>query len=372
MDFALTEAQTEVAGLATRIFHDRLTQENRKHVEQSGDRFDDALWAQLAGAGLLGVALADDVGGAGHGLLELYALLAVAGATAAPVPLWSVLCTGALPVERFGSPEQRKALLPGLTRGTLLISGAFDEPGGGDPRTPATTAKRDGGGWRLDGVKTCVPVAHRAGRVLIPARADDGELVVFVVDPGGAGVTIERQVSTTGEVQGQLTLAGVRVGEADRLGAPGEGPAVLAWTLERAAVGLCAVELGLCEQVLRMTAEYTSQRVQFDRPIATFQAVAQRAADAYIDVESIRLTLWEAAWRLAEGMPAAHQVAIAKATAADAGQRVTFAAQHLHGGIGFDLDYPLARYYPLAKQLELSLGGASSHLARLGALLAAE
>jgi alkylation response protein AidB-like acyl-CoA dehydrogenase len=123
--------------------------------------------------------------------------------------------------------------------------------------------------------------------------------------------------------------------------------------------------------VLAMTAAYTSQRVQFDRPIATFQAVAQRAADAYIDVETLRVTLWEAAWRLAEGLPAARHVAIAKAFAAEAGARVVYAAQHLHGGIGFDLDYGLARYYPLSKWIELELGGASAHLARLGAQLAA-
>lgn len=372
MDFALTDEQTEVAALATRIFGDRLTAETRKHVEASGDRFDDALWAQLAGAGLLGVALGDDVGGAGHGLLELCALLTTAGAAAAPVPLWAVLCTGALPVERFGSVEQRKAVLPDVVRGSRLVVGALDEPAGGDLLAPGTRATRDGSGWRLDGVKTCVPAAHRAARLVVSATADDGEPGLWLVDPASAGVTIERQVSTTGAVHGLVTLAAVRVTDRERLGPPGQGRAILAWTLERAAIGACAMQLGLCEQVLKMTAAYTSQRVQFDRPIATFQAVAQRAADAYVDVESIRLTLWEAAWRLTEGLPAARHVAIAKATAAECGQRVTYAAQHLHGGIGFDLDYPLAKFYPLAKQLELALGGASAHLARLGAELAAE
>ncbi|MCA9673953.1 MAG: acyl-CoA dehydrogenase, partial [Myxococcales bacterium] len=226
-------------------------------------------------------------------------------------------------------------------------------------------------GWRLDGVKTCVPAAHRAARVIVPARqVDDGVVRLFVVDPAAAGVAIERQVATTGEVQGLVTLIGVAVAATDELGPPGDGATTLAWLLDRAAIGLCAMEVGLCEQVLRMTAQYTSQRTQFERPIATFQAVAQRAADAYIDVEAMRLTLWEAAWRLAEGLPAARELAIAKIFAADGGQRVTYAAQHLHGGIGFDLDYPLARYYPLAKQLELTLGGAGANVAQLGALLA--
>jgi alkylation response protein AidB-like acyl-CoA dehydrogenase len=120
-----------------------------------------------------------------------------------------------------------------------------------------------------------------------------------------------------------------------------------------------------------MTAAYAATRQQFDRPIATFQAVSQRAADAYIDVESIRVTTWQAAWRLSSGLPAAEAVSIAKYFAAEAGHRVVYAAQHLHAGMGFDLEYPLHRYYLWSKQIELTLGCASQHLALLGQLLAA-
>ena len=139
----------------------------------------------------------------------------------------------------------------------------------------------------------------------------------------------------------------------------------------RPTVALCAMELGIAARALKMTATYTSSRHQFDRPIATFQAVAQRAADAYIDVESIRVTTWQAAWRLAEGLPADDEVDVAKLFAAEAGHRVVYAAQHLHGGMGFDVEYPLYRYYLRSKQLELTLGCASEQLARLGRQLAA-
>jgi alkylation response protein AidB-like acyl-CoA dehydrogenase len=165
-------------------------------------------------------------------------------------------------------------------------------------------------------------------------------------------------------------LAGAKVDAADVLLAPTKDTAPLTWALERAAVGLAALQLGVAERALRITAGYTSTRKQFDRPIATFQAVAQRAADAYIDVEAIRLTTWKAAYRLDAGLPAAEAVAIAKVWAAEAGHRVAYAAQHLHGGIGFDTDYPLHRYYLWSKQIELTLGPASVHLARLGAALA--
>jgi alkylation response protein AidB-like acyl-CoA dehydrogenase len=343
MDFALTDDQKAVLELAGKIF--------------AGAASPDAAWSQLAEANLLGVALRDDVGGVGQGLLELCALFTAAGAAAAPVPVWAV-SIAALAIDHLGSDELRHAILPAVVAGKTLVVPAFSEPGNDDPRGTGTRVRADG---RLEGVKTYVPAAPRAAHFVVPARRPDGAVALYLV--AAADTQVEEQAGTTGEIVGQVTLAGAPA-------APLGGPADLDWVVDRAAIGLCAMELGIVEHVLRLTASYTSQRVQFDRPIATFQAVAQRAADAYIDVESIRLTFLEAAWRLAEGREARREVAIAKFFAAEAGQRITYAAQHLHGGIGFDLDYGLARYYPLSKQIELTLGGANAQLARLGGLLA--
>lgn len=134
----------------------------------------------------------------------------------------------------------------------------------------------------------------------------------------------------------------------------------------KAVVGLCALAVGAAERALEMTASYTSSRVQFDRPLGSFQAVQQRAADAYIDTEAMRVTLWQAGWRISEGLPSSREVAIAKFWAAEGSQRVVSAAQHLHGGMGADVDYPLHRYTLLAKWAELKLGGPSAQLAAIG------
>jgi alkylation response protein AidB-like acyl-CoA dehydrogenase len=144
------------------------------------------------------------------------------------------------------------------------------------------------------------------------------------------------------------------------------------WLFERATVATCAVQLGVSERALEMTAEYTKSRIQFDRPTGSFQAVHMRAADAYIQLEAMRLTCWEAAWLLQEERPAGAAVEVAKYWAAEGGHFVGYAAQHLHGGIGIDVDYPLHRYYLWAKQLELTLGTAPLQLARLGARFARE
>jgi alkylation response protein AidB-like acyl-CoA dehydrogenase len=224
----------------------------------------------------------------------------------------------------------------------------------------------------LEGTKTCVPAGLIADRVLVPAVTPDGGVGIFVVDPAQPGVSRARQDTTTGIPEATLELGGVRVDEQAVLVGPDEGGAALQWVIERATAGLCAMAVGVCDRALRMTAEYTKTREQFDRPIATFQAVGQRAADAYIDTEAIRLTAWQAVWRLSEELPASEEVAVAKFWAAEGGQRVVHAAQHLHGGIGVDRDYPLHRYFLWAKWIELTLGGATRQLLRLGSMLAAE
>jgi len=151
-----------------------------------------------------------------------------------------------------------------------------------------------------------------------------------------------------------------------------DGPAIVEWLVQRTTTALALMQAGAAAASIALMAEYTKNREQFGKPIATFQAVGQRAADAYVDTEAIRLTAWQAAWRIAEGLPADKEVAVAKFWAADGGQRVVHAAVHLHGGVGVDREYPLHRFFLNTKHIELTLGGATDQLLRLGATLAAE
>jgi 3-oxocholest-4-en-26-oyl-CoA dehydrogenase beta subunit len=374
MDFVFTEEQEAVRDLAKQILEDRVTHARLKELEAGGEHFDRQTWRELAKADLLGAALPEDAGGGGLGFVALCLLLEQVGRAVAPVPVWPTLVMGALPIAEFGTDEQRQQYLPGVVAGETVLTAALVEPGT-DALHPVTTARPDGDGWRLDGVKVCVPAGLIAERVLVSARLEDdtdGGLTVSIIDPHSDGVTVERQDTTSGIPEARIELAGARVRGSDVLGDAGSGTAVVEWMVERATAALCAVATGVCEEALRLTAEYTKTREQFDRPIATFQAVGQRAADAYIDTEAVRLTALQAAWRLEEGLPATAEVAVAKFWAADGGQRVVHAAQHLHGGIGVDRDYPLHRYFLWAKQLELTLGGATPQLLKLGAMLAAE
>jgi len=190
------------------------------------------------------------------------------------------------------------------------------------------------------------------------------------VDPSGAGVALERAWTTNREVHPHLHLQGALVRGDEVLVGPDKGAAALSATLQAAWTGLCALAVGLSESALAMTAAYLNEREQFGRPLSAFQGAMLRAADAAIDIEAMRVTLWQAAWRIDTGRDAARAVAVAKWQAAERGQRVVHATQHLHGGIGADISYPIHRYFLWGKQIELQLGGPSRQLARLGRLIA--
>ena len=376
MDFAETESHAELAGLARKILTEQVTPERLAAAEAGPDRFDAALWADLAGAGVLAAALPEALGGAGLGFLDACSVLIEMGRAVAPVPYLASAVLGAGAVARFGSAAQQEEFAVPAGRGELILTAALAEEDGDDPAAPSARAERAaGGGWVLSGVKTTVPAAPLAALLLVPAVTPDG-VAVFLVRPEDDGVTVTRQQITSGDSAGRVVLDGVRLAADRVLGEPGgeaagEGAGEAAgWLLRAGTVGLCATAAGVTARALELTAEYARERVQFGKPIGGFQAVAQRLADAYIDCEAIRLTMWQAAWRLAEGLPCAAEIATAKFWAADAGHRVAHTAVHIHGGVGIDVSHPAHRYFVAAKHCEFTLGGATVQLRRLGAELA--
>lgn len=361
MDFTFTEEQETISKLAREVFERRATPERMTELETTESRYDAALWKELAALDLLGAALPESVGGNGGGFVELGVLLAEVGWSVAPVPAYATLLLGADTIARHGTIEQQQRVLPGVVAGTRILSAGLHEPGRSDPTVPATTARRDGPKWRLDGTKELVPAAQLADTLLIPAATDDGDAALFLLATDTPGVDVRPVTTTNGEPHADVFLDGATVSADDRLGGSIEA------LYTRALVGLCAIQVGVSDRALRMAAEYTTGREQFGRPIGSFQAVQQRMADAFIDVEAIRWTTWHAAWLIAQGRPADRAARIAKFWAADAGARVAATTQHVHGGIGIDTTYPLHRYFLWAKQNELALGSASHQLAHLGA-----
>ncbi len=372
MDFTFSEDELALTDLAEQIFRGGTSVEQLKAIESTDDRFDRALWAQLAEANLLGVAIDDAHGGIGFAMVGLALVAQQQGRFVAPVPLVPTLAMGALPIAAFGRDALRDEWLPRVASGNAVLTAAFAERGANVTSRSSVRATNTPTGWRLDGTKIAVPAMRVADAVLVPAAHDDGTLTVFLVDAHAAGLSRADSVTTNREIHATLTFDGVLVVDEAIVGAVGGGAEVVAFALERVNVANCAVALGACENALAMAAAYTSQRTQFGRPLSTNQGVAIRAADAYIDIDAMRVTLWQAAWRLDEGLDAGLAVEVAKYWAAEGGQRVVHATQHLHGGMGADVDYPVHRSFIWVKQLENVFGGGSQQLAKIGARIAAE
>ncbi|MFZ1175400.1 MAG: acyl-CoA dehydrogenase, partial [Mycobacterium sp.] len=287
--------------------------------------------------------------------------LVALGRQLAAVPYLESVVLGAGALARFGSEDlQQNWGTPAVSGEKVLTVGLVGEMGEGPVQ-----AARAGEGYRLTGTRTLVGFGPVADAFLVPAETDSGTAVFLVAadDPGVSMIAI--QTTGLGSV-GHLTLDGTQVDGTRMVG----GAEVVVWLETLATLGRSAFQLGVLERGLQLTAEYARTREQFDRPIGSFQAVAQRLADGYIDVKGLRLTLTQAAWRVSEDSPADIDVASAAFWAADAGHRVAHTIVHLHGGVGVDTDHPVHRYFLAAKEAEFALGGATGQLRRIGRELA--
>ncbi|ARF56354.1 acyl-CoA dehydrogenase family protein [Streptomyces gilvosporeus] len=373
MDFTFTEEQQAALEAARAVFSGVVPDGVPSPALTPGavaDDFDRALWRKLADADLLSLPIAPEHGGAGLGPIALCLVLRESAKVLARVPLLET-SAAAHTLQTYAPAELRADVLPRIATGDLVVTVAVGGRTGHDPAELAVTARPDGTDWILDGTQTTAPWAQTADRILLPAHTPDGRPVLALVPRTHAGLALDDQISTSGERYAEVRLDSVRIADRAMLTDPN------AWETLRNVMttGTCALALGLGEQVLAMTSDYTGKREQFGHPVATFQAVAVQAADRFIDLRAMEATLWQAAWRLSTGasgaLPPAGDVAVAKIWASDGVRRVVQTAQHLHGGFGADTDYPLHRYHAWAKQLELSLGPAAAHEEMLGDLLAA-
>lgn len=362
MDFAFTEEQTAIRDLAADIFAGKSGTDRVRTVEATAERIDRELWRELGKAGLAGIALPAELGGGGLGFTELCVLLEQQGRSVAPIPLWETVLAAAAIVE-YGTPEQQGSYVTPAAAGELFLTVGLEEFGPADPTMPETSAHRTAAGtWKLTGTKAVVPVAHIAARAVVSAATPSGT-GLFLVDPSGAGVRAEHNETTTRAIAATLTFDGAPV----ELLAEGDS---VQWLVSRAEVALAALQAGVAAGAVSHAVTYLNGRKQFGRPLSSFQAVGHQLADCYIDLEAMRVTLWQAAWLLGNGEDPGTAVPVATWWARDGGQRVVHRAQHVHGGIGVDIDYPVHRYLLWGKQIAATLGAASADLARLGARLA--
>ncbi|HVW79797.1 MAG TPA: acyl-CoA dehydrogenase family protein [Mycobacteriales bacterium] len=342
----LTELQQELVELATSAFDRNGSAEQITMAEERPDAFDRELWADLAAAGLLGVAIPEEYDGLGFNAVEVSLVCEQLGAHVTPIPLVATLTAAQLLVAH-GTDEQRASWLPGIAAGRVVVAIA-------PPQSVVEARYADG---RLSGRLIGVAWAHAADLLLVPV----GDQVVGFA-PSTDGVASHRGTTTAREGALDLELADVA---AELVGEPGTAQ----WLRLRWLTALASTAAGVADGAVRLTASYTSAREQFGKPLSTFQGVQLKAADAYLDATAIRAAARQAAWRLDNVGDATLDVLTAAWWAAEAGQHAVHITQHLHGGMGADITYPVHRYFLWGKQIELLLGGASALLAELGEVL---
>ncbi|HUS20971.1 MAG TPA: acyl-CoA dehydrogenase [Aeromicrobium sp.] len=337
MDFTFAPEADDAAELAASILGDNTTTARLKAVEAAGDRFDRELWATLSTA----------FDWSELGLIELCRILVEVGRTVAPLPL------------AVHGPSVLLLTELGVDVPAGVISAAVSEEREALPSAPTTSSD----GSTVSGVKTLVRAGMAADAFLVTASTPSG-IGVFLVAADAEGVERQAQHTSDGDVTALVTFSNApatTVGDgttAQRLG-------------ELLTLAAAAEQLGVTEGALRLTADYAKTREQFGRPIGTFQAVGQRLADGFIDVLCQRLALWQAVWRLGEGLEASTEVAVAKLWAADAGHRIAHTTVHVHGGVGIDLDGEAHRYFTSAKRFEFVWGAATQQALNIGRAFAA-
>jgi alkylation response protein AidB-like acyl-CoA dehydrogenase len=368
MDFSLSEEQELLRNSARDFLSTECPKSVVKEIEASELGYSPELWRKMAALGWMGLMLSESYGGAELSLLDLAVLFEEFGRAAMPSPMFCNT-VAALAIAEFGTEEQKKSILTRTATGDLILTIALAEPEVNyDPSFVATRAVPRDGGFAITGTKLLVPYAHVAAYLLIVARTegnpgDKSGLTVFIVESKAPGIVVLPPMDTIArEKQCEVQLDNVSVSSSNVLGSLHEGLSLVESILRKATAIQCAEMVGGAQQALEITADHDKTRIQFGRPLGTFQAVQHRLADMFIDINGARWVTYQAVWRLSDGLPAEREVAIAKAFANIACQRITSSAQHLHGGIGVDVDYDLHYYYRRAKAFELSLGNTPFHL----------
>jgi len=325
------------------------------------------LWHNIADLGWLGLPFPEEYGGGGGSFLDLVVLIEEMGRGCFPDPFFSTVVLGGLTILDAGTKQQKKEFLPKIAAGELIITLALTEPDVSyEPYGVRLKAAADEGDYILKGEKLFVPDAHTADWLLCVARTRQARIAgngktVFLVDAKSPGISHTLLKTIAGEKQCRVVFDNVRVPRNRIIGKLDQGWPIVRRALERATVGKCAEMLGGAQRVLEMAVAYAKDRQQFGRPIGSFQAIQHHAANMTIDVDGMRLTTYEAAWMLSEGIPCAKEVAMAKAWASDAYKRIALLGVKIHGGVGYMQDHDITLYFKRANAAQAAFGNADFH-----------
>ena len=367
MDLGFDESQQMLKNSAREFLEQECPISLVRAMEDDERGYTQELWRKIANLGWLGLAIPEQYGGMGLTYFDLVLILEEMGRALLSGPFFSTVVLAGMTILEGGSEAQKQELFPQIARGDVIATLALTEPSATyEPSGIQATATLEGSDFVLTGTKLFVPDAKAADTLIVAARTrtsgDPAQgVTLFLLDARAPGVTITPLKTIADDKQAEVELKDVRVASGAVVGQVDEGWTTISRVLDMAAVGKCAEMLGGADRVLEMTVSYVKERVQFGRPVGSFQAVQHHCANMATDVEGCRYVAYHAAWRVSEGLPAAREVAIAKAWISDAYRRVCALAHQSHGGIGFTKEYDLQLFSRRAKVAELAYGDSDYH-----------
>jgi alkylation response protein AidB-like acyl-CoA dehydrogenase len=357
MDLDLNEEQEMLREMVRGVCSSYANLETVRELEDDPIGFPAELWKQMAELDLIGLMLPAAYGGSEMSALEGAIVYMELGRALSPSPHFVSAVMSAGVLLRAGSDEQKQTWLPRIGSGDAIVTNAWLEPGNGfSPRGVQTRATAAGDDFVLDGVKWHVPYAKASTAMVVLARTGDGDTDVdlYLVDSASAGVTMEQQLTLGSDTQFAVTLSGVRVPAAARIGAAQSGWATWNDAMLDGIIMLAALAVGGARYALEITVQYAKDREQFDKPLGAFQAIAHYLADAVTVVDGAEMLVYEAAWARANGQPVDRLAPMAKLFACKTYRDVTAMAQQVFGGVGFTVEYDIQLYFRRAKQLQIS------------------
>ncbi|MFA4835006.1 MAG: acyl-CoA dehydrogenase family protein [Dehalococcoidia bacterium] len=367
MNFGFDEMQEMLRKDARRFLADRCPKTYVREMEEDEQGFTRDLWQEMAGLGWMGLVFPEQYGGMDMTFLELAVLLEEMGRACLPGPYFSTVLLGGMLILKAGTEDQKREFLSRIARGELILTMALTEASAKyEPSGIEVKAAVNGDQYTINGTKLFVTDAHVADYIICVARTEDSKdrshgVTLFLVDARSPGIRCTLLKTIGSDRQCEVTFDKVSVPKDNILGKLHQGWPLVEMVLELAAAGKCVEMIGGAQQVLEMTAEYAKQRVQFGRPIGSFQAIQHHCANMYIDVETSRFITYQAAWLISQNLPCKKQVAMAKAWVSDAYRRVVSIGHQVHGGIGFTKDHDLQLYFRRAKTAEVLFGDGDYH-----------
>ena len=367
MDLGLSEEQEMLKTTARDFLEKECPKSLVRAMEEDDKGYSPELWRKMAEMGWMGLPLPEKYGGIGYTFLDLTVLIEEMGRTLLPGPFFSTVVLCALPILEAGTEEQKKQFLPRIAEGQMIMALALTEPTARyEASAIETKASLDDGNYVIDGTKLFVSDANVADYLLCVARTKKGGdpkegMTLFLVDAKSQGISTTLLKTIASDKQCEVIFDNVKVPKENMLGKLNQGWPIVEKIMAWGAVGKCAEMLGSSQQVLEMTVEYAKQRVQFGRPIGSFQAVQHHCANMATDVDGSRFITYQAAWMLSEGLPCTKEVSMAKGWVSDAHHRVCALGHQVHGGIGFTKEHDMQLFFRRAKAQELMFGDADFH-----------